>query len=85
MQAHLALFQVSDSDAPPRVIQSPPFRPDSWTYTRDGDPMLPPTHSTGGEYLAVTFLRGDSLGVVSPMFNPQTKREGFSWWRTDLR
>jgi hypothetical protein len=85
LRAHLAFIQVSAGDAPPQVIQSPPFLPDSWSPTFVGDPTRPLTPSTAGEYLAAIFLRGGGLGVVSPMFNIQTKRAGFSWWRADIR
>jgi hypothetical protein len=86
MQAHLALIQASDGDAPPRVIQAPTFRPDSWDpFLGAADPTLPPTRSTAGEYLATIFLRGGGLGVVSPMLNLHTKSMGFSWWRAEVR
>lgn len=84
LKAHLALIQVSGSDAQPRFIQSPPFRPDSWSPTRIADQTHPMTRSAGGEYLATIFLRDGGLGVVSPMFNVQEKRAGFSWWRADI-
>lgn len=84
LQAHLALFLFSDNDEPPRVIQSHTFRPDSWMpwYFAPNEPF---SRDTAGEYLAVTFLRGGGLGVVSPLRNMRTKRAGFSWWRAELR
>lgn len=85
LQAHLALIQIDGGDAPPHVILSPPFRPDSWTPAWAGDLTHPVTRSTGGEYLATIFLRSGGLGVVSPMFNMQEKRAGFSWWRAEIR
>jgi hypothetical protein len=84
LEAHLALIQINAGDAPPRFIQSPPFRPDSW-YANTADLTHPLSRSTAGEYLAVIFLRSGGLGVVSPMSNVQEKRAGFSWWRAEIR
>jgi hypothetical protein len=83
LQAHVGLIEVSDGDAPPRMITSPPFRPDSW---RSGArPEDPPTRDTAGEYLAVTFLSEGGLAVVSPIQNGRAQRFGFSWWRIEAR
>jgi hypothetical protein len=82
MQAHVALFEIGEGDAPPRTIQSRPFQIDSWT--RPGQ-KAPVTRSAGGEYLGITFLREGGFGVVSPIFNGETKRAGFSWWKAVIR
>ncbi len=79
LQAHVARVDVSGGDAPPRIIESPPFRPDSW---RAGvRPQDPPIRDTAGEYLAVTFLRTGGLAVVSPIQNKREQRFGFSFRR----
>jgi hypothetical protein len=36
---------------------------------------------TGGEYLALLFLRDGSLGLVAPIQDERQHRFGFSWWR----
>jgi len=83
LQAHVGRIEVSDGDAPPRMITSPPFRPDSW---RSGArPEDPPTRDTASEYLAVTFLSEGGLAVVSPIQNGRAQRFGFSWWRIEAR
>lgn len=84
MHAHVARFEVGPGEAPPRVIQAPPFQPDTWSRTppKDGGP---PPRDPGGEYLAVTFLKSGALAVVSPIQNPATQRFGFSWWRIEAR
>jgi hypothetical protein len=81
MQAHVALFEMSEGDAPPRVFQSRPFQIDSWTRPGQKGPV---TRSAGGEYLGITFLQEGGFGVVSPIYNGETKRAGFSWWRAEL-
>jgi hypothetical protein len=45
----------------------------------------PVTRSAGGEYLGMTFLREGGFAVVTPIFNGETKRAGFSWWKADIR
>lgn len=40
---------------------------------------------TGGEYLAVTFLRTGGLAMVSPIQNQRAQQFGFSWWRIEVR
>jgi hypothetical protein len=82
LYAHVALFEMSKGDAPPRTTQSHPFQIDSWT--RPGQ-KGPATRSAGGEYLGITFLREGGFGVVSPIFNSETKRAGFSWWKAGIR
>lgn len=82
LKAHVALFEIGDGDAPPRVIQSRPFQIDSWTRPGQKDPV---TRSAGGEYLGITFLREGGFGVVTPIANAETNRRGFSWWKAEIR
>jgi hypothetical protein len=81
MHANVALFQIRERDAPPRTIQSHPFQIDSWT--RPGKKAV--TRSSGGEYLGITFLREGGFGIVSPIYNGETERAGFSWWKAEVR
>jgi hypothetical protein len=81
LQAHVARIQVAASESP-RVIQAQPFQPDCWR--RGADDANPPRDS-GGEYLAVAFLKDGSLGVATPIQNARAKRFGFSWWRVETR
>jgi len=82
LQAHAARIDVDESEAPPRFVESVPFRPDSWSKNRQW-PEAPQTPATAGEYLAVTFLRGGGLAVVGPIVNWQDKRFGFSFWKLE--
>ena len=75
VQAHVGLFEVGDGGAP-RMIQSRPLRVNAWQQD---------VRDTGGEYLAVTFLRTGGLGVVSPVQNKQAQLFGFSWWKIEVR
>ena len=56
---------MSDGGGQPRVTQSEPFAVDAW--------LQPAAHpdsalrQSGGEYLAITFLRDGGFGVVSPI------------------
>ncbi|MEP7008809.1 MAG: sialidase family protein [Acidobacteriota bacterium] len=80
MQAHVARFQLAPGNAPPRTLEAPPFQPDTWSRTpQKGGQPLP--RDPGGEYLALTFLKGGGLAVVSPIQNPGAERYGFAWWR----
>ena len=82
MHAHVALFEMGEGDVPPRTIQSRPFQIDCWTRPGQKGSV---TRSAGGEYLGITFLREGGIGVVSPIFNRETKRAGFSWWKAEIR
>jgi hypothetical protein len=81
-QAHMARIDVGEGGAPPRMVESPPFKPDSWqknpTWPKD-----PQTPEPAGEYLALCFLRNGGLVVVSPIQNTQEKRFGFSLWKVE--
>jgi hypothetical protein len=83
-QAHVARIDVGDDAAPPRMVESRPFKPDSWQRNRYW-PEEPQTPDTAGEYLAVSFLRTGSLVVVSPIQNKRENRFGFSLWKTEER
>jgi hypothetical protein len=81
LQAHVARIDVGTGGASPRVVESRPFEPDCWQEGRRPD--APPLRSTGGEYLAVSFLRSGGLAVVSPIENQREKRFGFSFWKLE--
>jgi len=83
LQAHAARIDVGEGDIPPRMVESEPFRPDSWQPSRSPD--APPIPDTAGEYLAVAFLRKGGLAVVSPIINWRDKRFGFSLWKLEER
>jgi hypothetical protein len=80
-QAHFARIDIGEDGAPPRMVESRPFKPDSWrqnSYWPDD-----PVHNTAGEYLAVCFLRNGGLAIVSPILNPRESRYGFSLWKVE--
>jgi hypothetical protein len=81
-QAHVARIDVGEGDAPPRMVEAPPFRPDSWRRNRAW-PDDPPTPDPAGEYLPVSFLRAGGLVVVSPIQKMTEKRYGFSLWKVE--
>ena len=83
LHAHVARFDVDGAGAPPRIIESPPFRIDSWVP--GGRPGDPPVRAPAVEYLAMTFLRDGALAVVSPIQNTAAERFGFSWRRITAR
>jgi len=80
-QAHVARIDVGEGDAPPRMVESPPFKPDSWQWLLP--PEFPPVQDAAGEYLPGCFLRDGSLVVVSPVQNKREKRFGFSLWKVE--
>jgi hypothetical protein len=82
LKAHAALIEMAGGDAAPRMIQSRPFAFDSWTRAGQKGPV---TRSAGGEYLGITFLREGGFGVVTPIYNGETNRAGFSWWKAEIR
>jgi len=84
LQAHVARIDVDDGEAPPRVIEAPPFKPDSWRHNQKW-PEDPQTPDTAGEYLPILFLRNGDLVVVSPIENWREKRFGFSLWKVEER
>jgi hypothetical protein len=76
--AHIAL-----RDTVPALAVSPPIAAEVWGWSaRKEDPTL---RDTGGEYLALLFLRDGSLGLVAPIQDERQNRFGFSWWRIGLR
>jgi hypothetical protein len=83
-QAHAARIHVGEGGAPPRVVESPPFKPDSWQQNRIW-PEDPPTPDTAGEYLPVTFLHNGGMVVVSPIQDKHENRYGFSLWKVEER
>jgi hypothetical protein len=95
-QAHFARIDIGEDGAPPRMVESLPFRPDSWQRDREwpedireeiqlllGNDLQTP--DTAGEYLPILFLRNGGLAVVSPIQNWREKRFGFSLWRVEER
>ena len=81
--ARVARVDVGDGETPPRMVESEPFRPDSWERPNPqwpNDPLLP---DPAGEYLALTLLHQGGLAVVSPVQNIREKRFGFSFWRLE--
>ncbi len=83
-QAHVARIDVGEGETPPRMVESAPFKPDSWRQNRSWpeDALI---RDTAGEYLAVSFLRAGGLVVVSPIQNKREKRFGFSLWKVEER
>jgi hypothetical protein len=82
LRAHVARIDVPSDGGAPRVALAAPFQPESW-----GLPMGPNQNlerDSAGEYLALTFLRDATIGVVAPIQNPAGKRMGFSWRRYAL-
>jgi hypothetical protein len=79
--ARVARIDVGEGEAPPRMVESAPFRPDSCQRPNPQWPNDPPSPDTAGEYLALTFLRKGGLAVVSPIQNMNEKRLGFSLWK----
>ncbi len=75
LQAHVGLFEVGEGEKP-GLIESRPVRVNAWW---EG------VRNSGGEYLAVTFLRAGGLAMVSPIQNQPAKQLGFSWWRIEVR
>jgi len=80
-QTHVARIDVGAGEAPPRMVESAPFRPDSWQFFTP--PEFPPICDSGGEYLAAAFLRSGGLVVVSPIQNKRDKHFGFSLWKVE--
>jgi hypothetical protein len=79
-EAHVARIDVDEGGAPPRVVESPPFKPDSWRQNPTW-PEDPPTPDPAGEYLAAAFLQSGGLVVVSPIQDKRENRYGFSLWK----
>jgi hypothetical protein len=83
LQAHVARIDIGEGEAPPRMVESRPFAPDSWRM--DSRPDDPPIGETAGEYLPVAFLSTGGLAVVSPIQNRRETRFGFSLWKIEER
>jgi hypothetical protein len=80
-KAHVARIDVGEGGAPPRMVESAPFKPDSWQRFVPSE--FPPVQDTAGEYLPILFLRNGGLVVVSPIQNWHEKRFGFSLWKIE--
>lgn len=77
LRAHAARLQMSTGDGPPRVAQSAPIPLDVWEQqAAHPDSLL---RSSGGEYLAITFLGDGGFGVVTPIYNETARHFGFAW------
>jgi hypothetical protein len=83
-KAHVARIDAGEGAAPPRMVEAPPFKPDSWRENRQW-PEDPQTPDTAAEYLALAFLRSGGMAVVSPIQNKREKRFGFSLWKVEER
>ena len=83
LRAHVARIDLGEGDAPPRMVESQPFEPDTWWSGRSPDD--PPTRGTGGEYLASLFVHEGGLVVVSTIQNQRDNRFGFSLWKVEER
>jgi hypothetical protein len=83
LQAHVAGINIHNGATPPTISQSTPFQVDWWQ--KGASPEVPLVRGTGGEYVAVAFLRSGGLAVVSPIANSREQRFGFSWWRLEAR
>jgi len=79
LQAHVARLEVGDADSSPRMIESRPFRIDSWSA--GALPDDPPIRDSVGEYISMTFLKEDGLAMVCPIQNKGAQRFGFSYRR----
>ncbi len=81
---HVALISAADTGPGPTVIASQPLTLEAHVpFVVHGDTVSGP--DPGGEYLAVTFLRGGGFGVVTPIENAAAHRLGFSFWRFAVR
>jgi hypothetical protein len=75
--------RVEGADAQPRVLFTAQLPLESRRPREGrGDTLF---NDTGGEYLALAFLRDGTLGVVSPIQNRPENRVGFTWWRFAAR
>ena len=83
-KAHAARIDVGEGGTPPRLVESEPFKPDSWRQNQTW-PKDPPTPDTAGEYLPILFLRTGGFVVVSPIQNKSRNRFGFSLWKVEER
>lgn len=79
LTAHVAVIEVPIDRRQLTVIEAAEFQPEIWNRYQGKD-----HRSTGGEYLALTFLRDGTIGLVTPIQNPALKRFGFSFSRLAL-
>jgi hypothetical protein len=77
IQVHVARIDVPDDGAPPRMVQAPPFWPDSWRFHEK--PGARRNRDTAGEYVPIAFLRDGRLAVVTTIQDDQKQRGGFAW------
>ncbi len=83
LRGNLARIDWPLGAAAPLVLRAAPFQIDSWqALISTANPAI---RDAAGEYLALTFLDDDQIGVVSPIQNPRAARFGFSWWRFAAR
>lgn len=75
-RAHVARMHVS-GETVPRLVESEPLR--LAIFQRDA----PSEPDTGGEYLALSFLRDGALALVAPLQDPARDRFGFSFWKIE--
>jgi hypothetical protein len=79
IRAHVARLQTGAGDTPPRIAQSEPIQLE--VFGSSARKESPTVQDTGGEYLALAFLRNGNLALVAPIQHETAKRLGFSWWR----
>ena len=79
LRAHVARLQTSEGDTPPRIAQSEPIPLE--VFGSSARKENPAEQETGGEYLALAFLRDGNLALVAPIQHETANRLGFSWWR----
>jgi hypothetical protein len=80
LRTHVAEMKVNNASSPPEVIEADPFQTEIWSWIFPDLRAEPVHRTTGGEYVAITFLREGGLGVVTTIQNQHDKRVGFVWW-----
>lgn len=78
LRANVARIQIAADTSAPQVALAPSFQIESFGMAAFGQSH---TRNTGGEYLALVFLRDGTLGMVLPIQNEAARRTGFAWRR----
>ncbi|MGD1839970.1 MAG: sialidase family protein [Thermonemataceae bacterium] len=61
----------------PTIVKTEPLQLSLWSKWEEN------TRWTGGEYIAIKFLQNGNLAMVTPIYNPNTQRYGFTWWELE--
>lgn len=77
----VARITIGERTPVPQVVMSPPLSSEVFTRAPDSTFVNVP----GGEYAALTFLRGGDIGVATTIIDPRANRRGFAWWRFHAR